>query len=79
MRARLARPRRIVRGRLVAPVAAAAAVALVGGVVVAGSTLGFVAPAVAAMVALAVDAFVLPTGTRLLRRVDLRVPRGDAA
>lgn len=35
MRARLARPRRIVRGRLVAPVAAAAAVALVGGVVVA--------------------------------------------
>lgn len=35
MRARLARPRRIVRGRLVAPIAAAAAVALVGGVVVA--------------------------------------------
>lgn len=35
MRARFARPRRIVRGRLVAPVAAAAAVALVGGVVVA--------------------------------------------
>ncbi|MGF0225099.1 hypothetical protein ACQR3Q_04895 [Dietzia natronolimnaea] len=35
MRARLARPRRIVRGRLVAPVAAAAAVALVAGVVVA--------------------------------------------
>ena len=35
MRARLARPRRVVRGRLVAPVAAAAAVALVGGVVVA--------------------------------------------
>lgn len=35
MRDRLARPRRIVRGRLVAPVAAAAAVALVGGVVVA--------------------------------------------
>ena len=35
MRARLARPRRLVRGRLVAPVAAAAAVALVGGVVVA--------------------------------------------
>lgn len=35
MRARLARPRRIVRGRFVAPVAAAAAVALVGGVVVA--------------------------------------------
>ncbi|HMT48788.1 hypothetical protein [Dietzia sp. UBA5065] len=35
MRARLARPRRIVRGRLVAPVAAAAAVALVGGMVVA--------------------------------------------
>ncbi|KAA0919012.1 hypothetical protein [Dietzia sp. ANT_WB102] len=35
MRARLARPRRIARGRLVAPVAAAAAVALVGGVVVA--------------------------------------------
>ncbi|MDV8001336.1 hypothetical protein [Rhodococcus sp. IEGM 1408] len=34
MRARLARPRRIVRGRLVAPVAAAAAVALVAGVVV---------------------------------------------
>ena len=35
MRARLARPRRIVRGRLVAPIAAAAVVALVGGVVVA--------------------------------------------
>ena len=35
MRARLARPRRIARGRLVAPVAAAAAVALVGGMVVA--------------------------------------------
>lgn len=35
MRDRLARPRRIVRGRLVAPIAAAAAVALVGGVVVA--------------------------------------------
>nr|WP_313312433.1 hypothetical protein [Dietzia maris] len=35
MRARLARPRRIVRGRLAAPVAAAAAVALVGGMVVA--------------------------------------------
>ena len=35
MRARLARPRRIVRGRLVAPVATAAAVALVAGVVVA--------------------------------------------
>ena len=35
MRARFARPRRIVRGRLVAPVASAAAVALVAGVVVA--------------------------------------------
>src|SRR5699024_8627460 len=35
MRARLARPRKFTRGRLVAPVAAAAAVALVGGVVVA--------------------------------------------
>lgn len=35
MRVRLARPRRAARGRLVAPVAAAAAVALVGGVVVA--------------------------------------------
>ncbi|MEV8223394.1 hypothetical protein AB0P16_13165 [Dietzia maris] len=35
MRARLARPRRIVRGRLAAPVAAAAAVALVGGMVIA--------------------------------------------
>ena len=35
MRARLARPRRIVRGRLVAPVAVAAAVALVGGMVIA--------------------------------------------
>src|SRR5690625_1805740 len=35
MRARLARPRRIARGRLVAPVAVAAAVALVGGAVVA--------------------------------------------
>lgn len=38
MRARLARPRRITRGRLVAPVAVAAAVALVGGVVVASPT-----------------------------------------
>lgn len=45
-----------------------------GGVVVTGSMLGFVPPVVAALLALGVDAFALPSGVRLLRRVDLRVP-----
>ena len=45
-----------------------------GAVVVTGSMLGFVPPVVAAFAALAVDAFALPSGVRLLRRVDLRVP-----
>jgi cation transport ATPase len=45
-----------------------------GAVVVTGSMLGFIPPVVAALLALGVDAFALPSGVRLLRRVDLRVP-----
>lgn len=50
------------------------AAAVCGAVGVTGSMLGFVPPVAAALLAVAVDAFALPSGVRLLRRVDLRVP-----
>lgn len=50
----------------------------IGTVMTAGSALGFVPPLLAAIVGLALEAFALPAGERLLRRVDLRAPtRGD--
>lgn len=45
-----------------------------GSLVAFGAALGWVPPAVAALVALGVDLFALPAGARLLRRIDLRVP-----
>lgn len=47
---------------------------VVGAVVGCGAMLGVVPPVAAALLALSVDAFALPSGVRLLRRVDLRVP-----
>ncbi len=46
----------------------------VGAAVCAGSAFGWVPPAVAALLALGIDAFTLPAGARLLRRIDLRIP-----
>jgi len=48
--------------------------AAVGGLVVFAAALGFVAPVVAAIAGAAIDAYALPSGARLLRRVELRVP-----
>ena len=42
--------------------------------VIAGATSGWMTPATGALLALAVEAWVLRAGSRLLRRVDLRVP-----
>jgi Cu+-exporting ATPase len=47
---------------------------VVGATLAVGAMLGVVPPVAAALIALAVDAFALPSGVRLLRRVDLRVP-----
>ena len=63
--ARAAR-REMLRGTLVAFSA--------GGMVALGAALGWVPPAMAALVAVAVDLFALPSGSRLLHRIDLRVP-----
>jgi Cu+-exporting ATPase len=46
----------------------------VGSILVALGLLGFAAPAVTALAALAVDAFALPSAARLLRRIELRIP-----
>lgn len=45
-----------------------------GATMVAASALGFVPPLVAALVGIAIDAFALPAGARLLRRIELRIP-----
>lgn len=45
-----------------------------GGLVVTIAAFGVAPPALAALAALAVDAFALPTALRLLRRIDLRLP-----
>jgi hypothetical protein len=47
---------------------------VVGVPVVVGAALGWIGPAAAALVAVAVDALVLPSASRLLRRIELRVP-----
>ena len=46
----------------------------VGGPLVAGAALGWVSPGVAAVASVAIDAFALPAGARLLRRIELRIP-----
>lgn len=46
----------------------------VGSAMLAASALGFVPPLVAALVGLAIDGFALPAGSRLLQRIELRVP-----
>jgi Cu+-exporting ATPase len=46
----------------------------VGIAAVGTAALGLTAPAVAALAHAAVDAYALPSGARLLRRIDLRVP-----
>jgi Cu+-exporting ATPase len=51
--------------------------AAIGGLVVVAAALGFVSPVVAAFAGAAIDAYALPSGTRLLRRVELRVPAPD--
>ncbi len=48
--------------------------ATAGGLVVAGAALGFVAPALASIVGVLVDLATLPSGERLLRRIELRHP-----
>lgn len=45
-----------------------------GAPLLAGAALGWIVPAAAALFAVAIDAFVLPVGARLLRRIELRVP-----
>ncbi len=45
-----------------------------GAPLVAGAALGWVVPAAAAIIALAIDAFSLVAGARLLHRINLRVP-----
>ena len=50
------------------------AASVVGVLAIATAALGLLAPAVAALAHVAVDAYALPSGARLLRRIDLRVP-----
>ncbi len=45
-----------------------------GGLLVACAALGWAVPAIAAVGAVTIDAFALPAGARLLRRIELRVP-----
>lgn len=45
-----------------------------GGLVMLGATVGWVAPALAALTSLAVDAFAFGAGLRVMRRIALRVP-----
>lgn len=47
---------------------------VVGAPVLVGAALGWIGAAAAALVAVSLDAIVLPAGARLLRRIDLRVP-----
>ncbi|MEZ4247056.1 MAG: hypothetical protein R3B99_02275 [Polyangiales bacterium] len=47
---------------------------VVGAPMLVGAALGWIGPAVAAIVAASLDAFVLPAGARLLRRIEMRVP-----
>jgi len=48
--------------------------AIAGCVVIVAAALAFAGPAAAALAAALIDAYALPSGARLLRRVDLRVP-----
>jgi cation transport ATPase len=50
------------------------ACAALGLVVAAGAILGWMTPVAAALIALGTEAWALRAGSRLLRRVDLRVP-----
>jgi hypothetical protein len=45
-----------------------------GGLVVAGAAAGWVAPALAALLGVGVDLLTLPSGARLLRRIERRLP-----
>lgn len=45
-----------------------------GGALVTLAAFGFLSPAVAAVLSVGVDAYVLPSGIRLLRRIALRIP-----
>ncbi|MEM6959837.1 MAG: hypothetical protein AAF645_29405, partial [Myxococcota bacterium] len=45
-----------------------------GGVLMAAAAMGWVIPGFAATLAAAIDAFVLPAGARLLRRIERRLP-----
>ncbi len=45
-----------------------------GGLLVGLAALGLIAPVVAALLALAIDAYALPSAARLLRRIELRLP-----
>jgi Cu+-exporting ATPase len=48
--------------------------ALGGGVLVTLAAVGLAAPAIAALLALGIDAYALPSAARLLRRIELRLP-----
>ncbi|HJL18679.1 MAG TPA: HAD family hydrolase [Sandaracinaceae bacterium LLY-WYZ-13_1] len=48
--------------------------ALGGGLLVTLAALGLAAPAIAALLALGIDAYALPSAARLLRRIELRLP-----
>lgn len=45
-----------------------------GAPLVAGAAMGWIAPGVAALFSVAIDSFALPVGSRLLRRIDRRIP-----
>ena len=45
-----------------------------GAPLVAGAAMGWIAPGVAALFSVGIDAFALPVGSRLLRRIDRRIP-----
>jgi Cu+-exporting ATPase len=46
----------------------------VGGITVAAACVGWLGPGIASILAASADAFVVPAGARLLRRIDLREP-----
>lgn len=45
-----------------------------GAPLVAGAAMGWIVPGIAALFSLGIDAFALPVGSRLLRRIDRRIP-----
>ena len=53
---------------------ATGAAVVVGATCVVGAALGIISPAFAALAVMGVDAYALPAGARLLRRIDLRMP-----